>query len=118
MSKSDEKTIKITDQVIKELKLWICENLEEHITIDVISERAGYSKWYLQRMFRKMTGISLARYVRETRLSRAAHDLETTNYTVSEIAFRYGFLNQQAFTRVFTRHFLLPPGKWRTEHKR
>ncbi|WP_205953137.1 helix-turn-helix domain-containing protein [Pantoea stewartii] len=110
--------MKIAEQVIIDLKLWICENLEEHITIDVISERAGYSKWYLQRMFRKMTGISLARYVREARLRHAAHDLETSSYTVSEIAFRYGFLNQQAFTRVFKRHFLLPPGKWRSEHRR
>ncbi|WFN96844.1 hypothetical protein MAY91_01385 [Edwardsiella ictaluri] len=30
---------------------WIEQNLDKRILIDDIAERAGYSKWYLQRLF-------------------------------------------------------------------
>lgn len=31
---------------------WIEDNLESPLSLEKVSERSGYSKWHLQRMFR------------------------------------------------------------------
>ena len=38
---------------------WIEDNLESPLSLEKVSERSGYSKWHLQRMFKKETGHSL-----------------------------------------------------------
>lgn len=32
---------------------WIEDNLESPLSLEKVSERSGYSKWHLQRMFKK-----------------------------------------------------------------
>ena len=43
---------------------WIEDNLESPLSLEKVSERSGYSKWHLQRMFKKETGHSLGQYGR------------------------------------------------------
>ena len=62
-------------QLVETLSEWIEQNLDKRIVIDDIAKRAGYSKWYLQRLFKEVTGDNLASYVRHRRLMRAAAEL-------------------------------------------
>ncbi|HBL7112110.1 TPA: AraC family transcriptional regulator, partial [Serratia marcescens] len=41
-----------TTGFITDLKAWIDNNLEEKLDINTVADRAGYSKWHLQRMFK------------------------------------------------------------------
>ena len=41
---------------------WIEDNLESPLSLEKVSERSGYSKWHLQRMFKKETGQSPAQW--------------------------------------------------------
>ncbi len=36
---------------------------------------------------------------------------------IYSIGLRYGYDSQQTFTRLFTRHFHLPPGEYRKKNK-
>ncbi|MCA6997643.1 helix-turn-helix domain-containing protein [Dickeya solani] len=105
--------MKFHDDIVMDLKKWIASNLSEKIVIDVISERSGYSKWYVQRLFRKITGITLATYVRQQRLSKASRELINKNHTIAYIALQNGFADQQTFHRVFARYYKQAPSKWR-----
>lgn len=44
---------------ITDLIEWIDNNLEEKLDINTVAGRAGYSKWHLQRMFKRQTGYAL-----------------------------------------------------------
>lgn len=44
-----------------------------------VSERSGYSKWHLQRMFKKETGHSLGQYIRSRKLTEIAQKLKQSN---------------------------------------
>jgi AraC family transcriptional regulator, mar-sox-rob regulon activator len=46
---------------VLELKEWLEKQLERPhaLTIDLVAEKAGYSKWHLQRVFRDVTGENL-----------------------------------------------------------
>ncbi|WP_253265922.1 helix-turn-helix domain-containing protein [Citrobacter freundii] len=97
----------------RDLLIWIEKNLDQKISLEDVSVRAGYSKWYLQRLFRAETGLTLASYIRQRKLYRAAIMLKMTSLSVIEIVDRLGFSTQQTFTRTFKRHFGLAPGRYR-----
>lgn len=100
--------------VVKDLMRWIEQNLENRLVIDEVSLRSGFSKWHLQRIFTEVTGVPIGQYVRQRRLKLAADELLSTHDSISDIAIKFGFANQQAFTRTFKRHYDLPPAKWRS----
>ncbi|AIJ07071.1 MULTISPECIES: helix-turn-helix domain-containing protein [Edwardsiella] len=101
--------------LIDALIQWIEQNLDRRILIDDIAERAGYSKWYLQRLFKEVTGYSLAAYVRKRRLIRAAAELQRSNKKIMEITLLYGFDSQQTFSRAFKRRYGTSPGSYRQQ---
>lgn len=85
---------------VYDLCKWIDLHLHEDMNADIISARSGYSKWYLQRIFRNVTGLGLTKYVRCRRLSEAIAELWYSDEPIIDIAARYGFSSQQAFTRA------------------
>lgn len=98
--------------IITDLVGWIDENITRALSLDEIAAKSGYSKWYLQRMFKK-TGLSIGHYVRERRLSEAAKDLINSHDTILTIALKYGFESQSTFTRAFRNKFGQAPGRFR-----
>lgn len=103
----------LRDNVVHELVYWIEDNLEGDLSLDNISKRAGYSKWHLQRVFKKSTGTALGEYCRRRRLSKTALLLRLTKKDIYEIAMQYGFDSQQTFTRAFRQNFKLTPHAYR-----
>ena len=61
----------------------------------------GYSKWHLQRMFKKETGHSLGQYIRSRKMTEIAQKLKESNEPILYLAERYGFESQQTLTRTF-----------------
>lgn len=55
-------------QIIQTLIEWIDEHIDQPLNIDVVAKKSGYSKWYLQRMFRTVTHQTLGEYIRQRRL--------------------------------------------------
>ena len=92
---------------------WIEDNLESPLSLEKVSERSGYSKWHLQRMFKKETGHSLGQYIRSRKLTEIAQKLKQSNEPILYLAERYGFESQQTLTRTFKNYFDVPPHKYR-----
>ena len=88
---------------------WIEDNLESPLSLEKVSERSGYSKWHLQRMFKKETGHSLGQYIRSRKMTEIAQKLKESNEPILYLAERYGFESQQTLTRTFKNYFDVPP---------
>lgn len=101
------------EDTIKDTLTWIDENLDRQLNIEEVALRAGYSKWHFQRAFMQVMNISLATYIREMRLTRAARDLVETNDAIIHILVRYGFDSQPTFTRMFSQRFKISPARYR-----
>ena len=54
--------------IIQTLIEWIDEHIDQPLNIDVVARKSGYSKWYLQRMFRAVMHQTLGDYIRQRRL--------------------------------------------------
>jgi len=100
-------------QIIHALTEWIDEHIDQPLNIDVVAQKSGYSKWYLQRMFRAVTHQTLGDYIRQRRLLMAAEALRTTQRPIFDIAMELGYVSQQTFSRVFRREFDRTPSDYR-----
>ena len=56
---------------------WIEDNLESPLSLEKVSERSGYSKWHLQRMFKETH--SLGQYIRSRKMTEIAQKLKESN---------------------------------------
>lgn len=100
-------------EIINSLLQWIDDHIDQPLNIDTVARKSGYSKWYLQRMFRSVTQQTLADYIRLRRLALAADALKNTQKPIFDIAMDVGFISQQTFSRVFRREFATTPSSYR-----
>ena len=99
--------------IIHTLIEWIDEHIDQPLNIEAVAKKSGYSKWYLQRMFRTVTRQTLGDYIRQRRLLLAAVELRTTERPIFDIAMDLGYVSQQTFSRVFRREFDRTPSDYR-----
>lgn len=65
--------------------------------------------------FRRTTGFTPARYMRQIRIEAAKEMLFHTALPLKDIAYRCGFADHSHFTRVFAAHVGMTPAAWRRE---
>lgn len=92
----------------------ICAHLDETLTLDRLSEVAGFSKFHFHRQFVAHTGLGVAEFVRLTRLERASYQLAfDPQRTVLQIALDAGFSAPEAFARAFKEQRGQTPSEFR-----
>ena len=89
------------------------EHLEEAVTVDELAALAGYSRYHFSRQFRRYQGMSPQQYVTELRLKLALRMLQTEPLSIKEIAARCGFEDVSYFCKVFKKHQLVSPDRFR-----
>jgi len=103
----------LRDQILEKINRHVRENLHRAISIGDLAEALGYSVSHLRAVFRDRLGVSLGRYMRESRLSEAAKLLQGSELNVSEIGEKCGFESLYAFSRAFRKAYGLPPRAYR-----
>lgn len=99
--------------VVKELLIWIEENLEEPLNLSILEKKSGYGKTQLQKAFKKVTGLNVATYIRHRRLCKTSTILKLTNIPIINVAILYHFGSQQNYSRAFKQFFKVSPSKFR-----
>ncbi len=94
---------------------YIEERLTEELPMEEVAAAAGYSAYHFHRLFQYAARCSVADYIRKRRLTHAAYELFHTDRRIVEIAVRYRFESQEAFTRAFRKQFGMPPGRFRKQ---
>ncbi|WP_406243898.1 GyrI-like domain-containing protein [Tissierella carlieri] len=94
---------------------YIEENLDKEISYDKIAEIAVCSVYNFQRMFSYIADQSLSEYIRNRRLTLAAFHILNSKENIIDIAMKYGYTSQDAFTRAFRKFHGVLPSKVRTE---
>lgn len=112
MIKTAERTISGVNRINKILS-YIHSHLHQTLSLDELAKYSCWSRWQLQRVFQAETGLSVATYVRELKLSFAAERLIDSSERVIDIAFTFGFTSEVAFSRAFKQMFGVSPRSYR-----
>lgn len=91
---------------------YINDHIQEKITVDDLAHLCGIHRNKLYEIFHAHFDITIAEYIEKERLRRAVLYLESSNYTISEIASTMGYANQSHFTRIFKKHYGCTPGQY------
>lgn len=119
ISKKDFKEVlpeRRCDDKLKNILLYINENLENDLSVQKIADEFFLSRYYLMHLFKEETGDTLHRYVLQKRLANAAQ-LIMDGFTAGEAALRSGFEDYSTFARAFARVFHRSPGKMKKNDK-
>ncbi|HJG07238.1 AraC family transcriptional regulator [Megamonas hypermegale] len=97
------------------VKRYIDQNYyKNELTLDLIADNIGISKYYMCKEFHKKYGISPGKYLREIRISNACRLLTTNdNYTLQKIAQSVGYSNDNYFGKVFKAEKGISPAKYK-----
>ena len=91
----------------------IKKNNDEELTLKHLSEALGYSEYYVSRKFSEISGMPLRDYMRYRRLAFALKEVRDTEVGILDIALRYGFSSNEAFTRAFCEAYGVTPSAYR-----
>lgn len=74
-----------------------------------ISKLAGCSFGFFQKVFSYMNGISFSDYVRARKLTLAGYDLKSTDRSVVDVSYQYGYDSPTSFTKAFRKFHGVSP---------
>lgn len=100
-------------KTIQAIVNYIENHITESISLNDLSRLVNYSPYYCSANFCSYTGISIKSYIRQRRLQLAATDLKDTEARIIDIAIKYCYSSQEAFSRAFIAYFGLTPFEYR-----
>jgi len=80
---------------------YIEENLTQPIQHVSLARIVGCSVYEFSRIFSFMAGMPVSEYIRRRRLSKAVFDIQNGEQKIIDIALKYRYESQAAFTRAF-----------------
>lgn len=98
---------------LKRVLNYINDNLDQDLSLEAIAAQAEMSQYYFCSLFKRSVGISPWKYVIEQRILRAKALLKTTRMSLSEIALRCGFANQNHLNKQFRKLVGITPKVYR-----
>lgn len=89
------------------------QNNYQTLTLTETARFFSYSEAHLSRLIKKFTGQSFSNTIQTIRLQKAAKLLTQTSLSISEIADRTGYADNNYFHKVFKHHFDMTPLQYR-----
>ena len=98
---------------IRETQKYIQDNFSRPISLESVSQKAGFNATYFSLLFKKETGMNFLEYLTEVRIKEAKLLLSDPRKTIAEVAEGVGYSDVKHFSKVFTRSTGLHPSKFR-----
>ena len=98
---------------VEQAKAMLARDIDRPVSIADIAEAASTSIYYLCKIFRRQTGLTMTTYRLHLRL-RMAFDEVMTSHDLFETAMKFGFTSHSYFTYAFRSYFGLTPSELRS----
>lgn len=95
---------------------YIAKNVNSDIDVNSIAAKFTYHPNYIARIMKKATGMSLHRYILDTKLKVAENLLCTTDYNIIDIAMMLSFSNSSHFSQKFKQKYKMTPSEYRKKY--
>ncbi len=100
---------------ISELQIWIAENLQQKLSVQLLADRVAMSVRNFERVFTRELGRTPAHYISQVRVEAAQRQLERTDHPMKRVAAECGFAGVDALRRSFTRFVGVTPKQYRSK---
>lgn len=101
------------DSRVEKIEQLIRENVQREWSLLELAQAVNLSVWRLSHIFADEVGKSPMQYLRQLRMDRARHLLETSFLSVKEIAHQVGLNDESHFVRDFKKVYGDAPSRYR-----
>lgn len=101
------------DAAILKVQHWLQANAVKKLDVPKMAAKAGLGERTFLRRFQKATGLNPTRYLQLLRIGKAREALETSALPLEQIAWRVGYNDAGAFTKLFQANMGLSPSEYR-----
>ncbi|MBK6586700.1 MAG: helix-turn-helix transcriptional regulator [Acidobacteria bacterium] len=107
------------EEQILDFQEHLLEHLDEDWTVEMMAKKTGISLSHFPVAFKRVLKNSPAAWLKEKRLEKAVHLIETTYDHIDQIGIHVGIPDPSHFARDFKKKFRLTPTEYRSLfHKR
>lgn len=99
------------DPRIEGILTYINDNLENDLSIDLLSNKFYLNKYYLMHLFKRETGYTVYNYIQKKRVIKAS-DYIKSGMPAGEVCSLCGFGDYSTFVRTFKKEFKLSPKQY------
>ena len=103
-------------ELTKNIMQYIYENYNKELSYTNISKIFHLNPIYINRLFKKNSGVSLHSFIINYRINMAMELLRSTKTDIKEIAYMVGFTDVPHFTKTFKTHVNTTPTKYRNSN--
>jgi transcriptional regulator GlxA family with amidase domain len=93
----------VTSKPLRELQVWMVENLRDNLSVEQLAERMGMSPRHFTRTCLKETKMNPGQFVDRLRVEAAQQMIDSSDMGLKEIADSCGFQNADSMRRTFLR---------------
>lgn len=97
--------------LVKTISSYLDAHLAESISLDELSKTVFLSKYYLERVFRRETGVSIYQMLLQKRMIRA-RDLMRERLSLTLVAQQCGFSEYSGFYKAFKNEYGISPREY------
>ena len=90
-------------QRIQQAICYMEEHIYENINYTDVAKSVHMSSYNFHRTFSFIAGMTANEYIRNRRLTLAAQELQTTDISVIDVAYKYGYESPESFSKAFSR---------------
>ena len=90
-------------QLIQQAICYMEEHIYENINYVDVAKSVHMSTYNFHRTFSFIAGMTANEYIRNRRLTLAAQELQTTDISVVDVAYKYGYDSPESFSKAFSR---------------
>jgi len=90
-----------SNQLICKILNYIDNNINRKITIEELSLRFYYNRYYIMKLFKKEIGLSLFNYINYLRIYNSINSINTSDKLFIRIAIDNGFYSLEYFSEMF-----------------
>jgi transcriptional regulator GlxA family with amidase domain len=107
-----------TSEPLRELQVYMLENLRENLSVESLAERIGMSTRHFSRICLRETGMNPGQSVDRLRVEAAQQMMDSSSMGLKEIADACGFLSPDSMRCVFQRVIGITAGEYIRRFKR
>ncbi|SDX97622.1 response regulator [Paenibacillus sp. CF384] len=108
---ADSNNRKVTEFILRTIH----NEYKRDLSVEELAESVYLSPNYLSHLFKKQVGVSIIKYITNTRMKKAKELLAETNKKVADISEETGYSNMAYFCSLFKSHFGMTPTQFREE---
>ena len=90
-------------QLIQQAICYMEDHILENINYAEVAKNVHMSNYNFHRTFSFIVGMTANEYIRKRRLTLAAMELQTTDISVIDVAYKYGYESPESFSKAFSR---------------